>query len=727
MINIDGIVEKIIFRNDENGYTVAKFLSEDESIVVVGSCFEIFEDRSYKLKGDFTYHKKFGQQFAFTSIEEILPNSKEALIKYLSNGMIPFVGEKVARKIVEEFGENTLEILEKNPQRLLSIEGIGRKKYKKIYEALEKNLNARKILLYFSSYNISPNLALKIYKEYGDKSIDVIKENPYVLIEDIGGIGFKKADQIALSFGIKKDSEERIIQGLKYVLSRANLNGHTYLPLDILVKNANKLLEISIDDLENSLRGLSFSKDFYVDKVGGDYLCYYAPYLRAENYIAGKLNEINITFHEDLDVNKKIEEIEETRNIKLANGQRQAIKKSLDHGVFLITGGPGTGKTTALKALIDVYEFMGKKIKIAAPTGRAAKRMKESTGHDALTLHKLLEINFTDSKDIYYDPIDLECDVLIVDEMSMVDIMLMETLLRSLEKGVRLILVGDPDQLPSVGAGNVLRDIIDSKLFSQVNLVEIFRQKEESMIIKNAHLINKGERPILNNNDFFLISEQGENKGLEIIKDLLSKRLGEYYGIDSSDIQVLSPMKKGLLGTFNLNKVLQELLNKSQEKIEVFGKTFKLYDRVIQMKNNYDLEAIIENDFYKETTKGVFNGDLGYISSIEVEEKILEVTFDDAKKVKYLPEDLDQLELSYAMTIHKSQGSEFPVVVIPLFWAPPMLLTRNLIYTAITRASKLVVLVGKYEYLMKMIENNKTRIRYSNLKNKLIEANEKVI
>ena len=727
MINIDGIVEKIIFRNDENGYTVAKFLSEDESIVVVGSCFEIFEDRSYKLKGDFTYHKKFGQQFAFTSIEEILPNSKEALIKYLSNGMIPFVGEKVARKIVEKFGENTLEILEKNPQRLLSIEGIGRKKYKKIYEALEKNLNARKILLYFSSYNISPNLALKIYKEYGDKSIDLIKENPYVLIEDIGGIGFKKADQIALSFGIKKDSEERIIQGLKYVLSRANLNGHTYLPLDILVKNANKLLEISIDDLENSLRGLSFSKDFYVDKVGGDYLCYYAPYLRAENYIAGKLNEINITFHEDLDVNKKIEEIEETRNIKLAQGQRQAIKKSLDHGVFLITGGPGTGKTTALKALIDVYEFMGKKIKLAAPTGRAAKRMKESTGHDALTLHKLLEINFTDSKDIHYDPIDLDCDVLIVDEMSMVDIMLMETLLRSLEKGVRLILVGDPDQLPSVGAGNVLRDIIDSKLFSQVNLVEIFRQKEESMIIKNAHLINKGERPILNNNDFFLISEQGENKGLEIIKDLLSKRLGEYYGIDSSDIQVLSPMKKGLLGTFNLNKVLQELLNKSQEKIEVFGKTFKLYDRVIQMKNNYDLEAIIENDFYKETTKGVFNGDLGYISSIDVEEKILEVTFDDAKKVKYLPEDLDQLELSYAMTIHKSQGSEFPVVVIPLFWAPPMLLTRNLIYTAITRASKLVVLVGKYEYLMKMIENNKTRIRYSNLKNKLIEANEKVI
>lgn len=727
MINIDGIVEKIIFRNDENGYTVAKFLSEDESIVVVGSCFEIFEDRSYKLKGDFTYHKKFGQQFAFTSIEEILPNSKEALIKYLSNGMIPFVGEKVARKIVEEFGENTLEILEKNPQRLLSIEGIGRKKYKKIYEALEKNLNARKILLYFSSYNISPNLALKIYKEYGDKSIDLIKENPYVLIEDIGGIGFKKADQIALSFGIKKDSEERIIQGLKYVLSRANLNGHTYLPLDILVKNANKLLEISIDDLENSLGGLSFSKDFYVDKVGDDYLCYYAPYLRAENYIAGKLNEINITFHEDLDVNKKIEEIEETRNIKLAHGQRQAIKKSLDHGVFLITGGPGTGKTTALKALIDVYEFMGKKIKLAAPTGRAAKRMKESTGHDALTLHKLLEINFTDSKDIYYDPIDLECDVLIVDEMSMVDIMLMETLLRSLEKGVRLILVGDPDQLPSVGAGNVLRDIIDSKLFSQVNLVEIFRQKEESMIIKNAHLINKGERPILNNNDFFLISEQGENKGLEIIKDLLSKRLGEYYGIDSSDIQVLSPMKKGLLGTFNLNKVLQELLNKSQEKIEVFGKTFKLYDRVIQIKNNYDLEAIIENDFYKETTKGVFNGDLGYISSIDVEEKILEVTFDDAKKVKYLPEDLDQLELSYAMTIHKSQGSEFPVVVIPLFWAPPMLLTRNLIYTAITRASKLVVLVGKYEYLMKMIENNKTRIRYSNLKNKLIEANEKVI
>lgn len=726
MITIDGIVEKIIFRNDENGYTVARFYTEEEIITIVGSVYELVVNRSYELQGDFTYHKKFGQQFAFVSIKEILPNSKEAIIKYLSSGMIPYIGEKMAIKIVEEFGKDTLDILEKNPQRLLKIEGIGRKKYEKIYEALEKNINVRKILMYFSSYNISNHLALKIYKEYGDKAIEKIRENPYVLIEDIQGIGFKKADEIAMAFGIKKDAEERKIEGLKYILQRANLSGHTYLPLDILIKNANKLLDISIEDLEECVRSLSFSDNFYVEKANDEFHCYYAPYLRAENFIAGKLNEININFDENPDILAKIDDIEKNRNIKLAQAQVEAIKKSLNVGVFLITGGPGTGKTTTLKALIDLYEFMGKKIKLAAPTGRAAKRMKESTGHDALTLHKLLEINFADERATYYDPVELACDVLIVDEMSMVDVILMENLCRSLEVGIRLILVGDPDQLPSVGAGNVLRDILDSNLFERVNLVEIFRQKEESMIIKNAHLINKGQEPILNKNDFFMITEDGENKGLEIIKDLISKRLPEYYGFNFSDIQVLTPMKKGILGTINLNKVLQELLNKNEKKLEIFGKTFKLNDRIMQIKNNYELERVLENEFYSEKTKGVFNGDMGYISDIDQEEKIIEVTFDGAKKVKYLPEDLDELQLSYAMTIHKSQGSEFPVVIIPLYWAPPMLLTRNLIYTAVTRATKLVVLVGKYQYLLLMIANNKTRRRFSNLKNKLIEAHEKI-
>ncbi|WP_071025510.1 SF1B family DNA helicase RecD2 [Peptoniphilus raoultii] len=725
MLELEGIIEKIIFRNDENGYTVAKFFTEEESITIVGNSFEISEDASYKILGDFTYHKKFGQQFAFTSIKREDPKGKKQIIKYLSNGMIPYIGEKMAEKIVDAFGDDTLDILEKNPQRLLEIEGIGRKKFGKIARALEKNMSLRKILLYFSNFNISTNMALKIYKVYEEDSINIIKENPYDLIENVKGLSFKKADEIAQTLGMSKKSEMRKIAGVKYILQRANLEGHTFLPLDILVASANKILDISIDDLRDLIVNLSFQKNFYVEKIDDDFNCYYAPFLRAENFVAGRLNELNIDFKENIDLDEKILEIEDERKIKLAPSQRDAVKKSLDHGVFLITGGPGTGKTTTLKVLLDVFESMDKKIKLAAPTGRAAKKMKESTGRDAQTLHKLLEINFKDDENISFDPVDLDCDLLIVDEMSMVDIMLMEEMLRSIKQGMRLILVGDPDQLPSVGAGNVLRDIIDSNLFARVNLSEIFRQEEESLIIKNAHLINEGREPILNKKDFFMIFEDGENKAVEIIKDLVAKRLPDFYGIESSDIEVLTPMKKGPVGTENLNKILRDLLNKSSEKLEVFGKTFALNDRVMQIKNNYELEGVLENDFYREASKGVFNGDMGRVSEIDREEKSLSVTFDGQRVVKYMAEDLDELKLSYAMTIHKSQGSEFPVVIIPVFWAPPMLLTRNLIYTAITRAEKLVVVVGKYEYLLQMIKNNKTRKRYSNLKFKLRDVHEK--
>ena len=723
MITLEGIVERIIFRNEENGYTVAKITSADGDLVIVGSATIFKTNLKYKFTGDFTYHNKYGEQFAFVEMEEVMPEGEAAIISYLSSANIPHVGEKMAERIVNKFKDETLDVIEKNPERLLSVEGIGKKKYKDIKEALDKQYAMRKIFLYFSRYNLPTSVILKIYKEYGEESIEIVRRNPYDLIGSVRGIGFKKADEIAESLGIEKDSDFRKIAGLKYALMLANRDGHTYLPLDKLVRASEKILGLNFEDRDDLARTLSLEKNFFVERDGDDYNCYIARYLAAENYVAGKLNDLNISFEEEIDIDKKISDTEKFREIELSKTQRRAVKEAINRGVFVITGGPGTGKTTTLKVLIDIFESMNKVIKLAAPTGRAAKRMKEQTGRDAFTIHKLLEIGF--AGDLGFSNIEeLECDVLILDEVSMVDILLMETLLKSIESPTRLILVGDKDQLPSVGAGNVLADILKSGVIESVNLEEIFRQSEESMIVKNAHLINKGEMPILNVGDFFMIAERGEVKGLEIIKDLVKTRLPNYFNVSESEVQVLTPTKKGNHGTINLNKVLQEHLNKNEDCIEVLGKKFKLGDRVLQTKNNYELESKVENEFYEDRQKGVFNGDLGYISKIDRENKKLTVVFDDVRSVEYSSENLDELALAYAMTIHKSQGSEFPVVVIPLYRAAPMLLTRNLIYTAITRASKAVVLVGQSEYLVKMIENNKTVKRYSNLAEKLRKQNE---
>lgn len=723
MITLEGIVERIIFRNEENGYTVARITSTDGDLVIVGSATIFKTNLKYKFTGDFTYHNKYGEQFAFVDMEEVMPEGEVAIISYLSSANIPHVGEKMAERIVNKFKDETLDVIEKNPEKLLSVEGIGKKKYRDIKEALDKQYAMRKIFLYFSKYNLPASVILKIYKEYGDDSIEIVRRNPYDLIGSVKGLGFKKADEIAENLGIERDSDFRKIAGLKYALMLANRDGHTYLPLDKLVRASEKILGLNFEDRDDLARTLSLEKNFFVERDGENYNCYIARYLAAENYVAGKLNDLNISFEEEIDIDKKISDTEKFREIELSKTQRRAVKEAINRGVFVITGGPGTGKTTTLKVLIDIFESMNKVIKLAAPTGRAAKRMKEQTGRDAFTIHKLLEIGF--AGDLGFSNIEeLECDVLILDEVSMVDILLMETLLKSIESPTRLILVGDKDQLPSVGAGNVLADILKSGVIESVNLEEIFRQSEESMIVKNAHLINKGEMPILNVGDFFMIAERGEVKGLEIIKDLVKTRLPNYFNVSESDVQVLTPTKKGNHGTINLNKVLQEHLNKNEDCIEVLGKKFKLGDRVLQTKNNYELESKVENEFYEDRQKGVFNGDLGYISKIDKENKKLTVVFDDVRSVEYSSENLDELALAYAMTIHKSQGSEFPVVVIPLYRAAPMLLTRNLIYTAITRASKAVVLVGQSEYLVKMIENNKTVKRYSNLAEKLRKQNE---
>lgn len=723
MISLEGLVERIIFRNEENGYTVAKINSTDGDLVIVGSATIFKENLKYKFTGDFTYHNKYGEQFAFQELEEVLPEGDAAIISYLSSAMIPHIGEKMAERIVEKFKDETLDVIENHPEKLLSISGIGNKKYKDIKETLDKQYAMRKTFLYFSKYNLPASVILKIYKEYGEDSIDLVMKNPYDLIGRVRGLGFKKADEIAESLGIEKDSDFRKLAGLKYALMLANRDGHTYLPLDKLIKAAEKILGTNFDDEDEIARTLTLEKNFFVERDENSYNCYIARFLGAENYVAGKLNDLNISFDEEFDIDEKIKKTEKFRNIELSKTQRRAVKDAINKGVFVITGGPGTGKTTTLKVLIDIFESMDKKIKLAAPTGRAAKRMKEQTGRDAFTIHKLLEIGF--GGDLAFSNVEeLECDVLILDEVSMVDILLMETLLKSIESPTRLILVGDKDQLPSVGAGNVLSDILDSGVIESVNLEEIFRQSQESMIVKNAHLINKGDMPILNVGDFFMISERQEAKGLEIIKDLVKTRLPNYFNVSTSDVQVLTPTKKGRHGTINLNEVLQDHLNDSQEYIEVLGKKFKLGDRVIQTKNNYELESKLENEFYEDRKKGVFNGDLGYISKIDKENKKLRVVFDDVRSVEYTKDNLDELSLAYAMTIHKSQGSEFPVVVIPIYRAAPMLLTRNLIYTAITRASKAVVLVGIGQYLVKMIENNRTVKRYSKLSKKLREQDE---
>lgn len=728
MIKITGVVDRIIFRNDENGYTVAKFISEGDEITIVGNCLELKTSMDYELKGDFTFHKKFGEQFEFSEIEQILPKSEEGIIKYLSSGIIPFIGEKTAKKIVDEFKEDTLKIIEEDTEKLLRIEGIGKGKIRKIKESLADGKELRDLMVFLNKYDLGTNLALKIYKEYENNSIDIITKNPYRLAEDIQGIGFKKADQIASMMGLDFNSSFRKQAALKYTLSSAAGEGHSFLPKDELIKKTKMLININEEELESEILGLSLDDKFYIEKKNNEINCYYAPLLRAENYIAGKLKESSkIKYNEEFDVESFLDEIEKNQKIKFAKNQRLAVSESLNNSCLIITGGPGTGKTTTLKAIIDVFEKLEKKIYLAAPTGRAAKRMKEATGRDASTIHKLLDLSFSDDESINYgyeEESVLECDILIVDEMSMVDLILMETLLRSIKQGTRLILVGDKDQLPSVGAGNVLSDLIESERIKTVNLDEIFRQSNASMIIKNAHLINNGENPeFVKGSDFFFITESNENKSLEIITDLVNRRLPGYYGFSPQDIQVLSPMRKGVVGVNNLNKNLQKKLNPKNREIKMGDNIFRLKDKVMQIKNNYNLEYKIENEFYKEEGEGVFNGDIGYIIEVDEEERELIVLYDDVKKVKYKYEDLDELTLAYASTIHKSQGSEFKAIVIPITYAPYILLTRNLIYTAITRAKELVVLVGEYKYLSMMIKNNRISKRYSKLCEKLRDDN----
>ncbi len=724
---IEGVIEEIIYRNESNGYTVGRLITSDGDITIVGYSALINTDETVSLEGELVYHNKYGEQFSFTRINTVLPSTLKGIENYLSSGLIPNIGPKIAKRIVEKFGLESLDIIQYNPERLKEVGGIGDKKLEMIMEAYDEQRELRDIMVYLQQYDISVNQGIKIYKKYGNDTIKIISENPYRLSEDIYGIGFKTADTIANKIGVSIDSPYRCEAGLKYVIRECAGEGHCYIPKDEFILRASKLLEIDTELIEDGIRDLIFKNSFYAVNNGEETYIYYKPYYMAENSVARKIIEISRHEFDELDVDaeREIQLIEKINGISFGERQIQAINESLNNGMIIITGGPGTGKTTTINAIITICENLGLEVVLAAPTGRAAKRMTETTGREAKTIHRLLEISFMDedSSEFFKDEDSpIEADLIIVDEASMIDILLMNSLLKAIRPGTRLILVGDIDQLPSVGPGNVLKDIINSGAIKVCMLDEIFRQAEESMIIVNAHKVNKGEAPLLNekDKDFFFINSRNQSEIVRTITELNKDRLPSFYGVDPiNDIQVLTPMKKGDVGIHTLNKHLQDVLNpasKFKNEKKVGEEIFRVGDKVMQTKNNYKMEwNIIRGKSEGLKGEGIFNGDFGYISEIDNEENILKVVFDDEKEVEYDYKQLDELMLAYATTVHKAQGSEFPVVIMPVSSGPPMLLTRNLFYTAITRARKLVVLVGDERYMHMMIRNNIIAKRYSSL------------
>ncbi|MDX5710046.1 ATP-dependent RecD-like DNA helicase [Clostridioides difficile] len=728
MEKLEGMISEIVFKNEDNGYTIAHLVNENDEIVVVGCMPTLAIGESIEVEGKWVNHKIYGTQFEVNSFMPVTPSSLEGIYVYLSSGMIHGIGEKMAKRIIDKFGVDTLEVIQNSPEKLQEVEGIGSKKVKQIVKSYEEDRELRNIIIQLSPFGITPNYCLKIYKKYKSSAIEVINKNPYQLAEDIRGIGFKVADSIASKIGIDKNSKDRICQGILYTLNKSLSNGHTYLPEHVLIQDSEKLLELNGEIIKECVMMLVYNQKIHIEKVNNENLIYLMPYYLAENGVCSQIVKLSQYEFEDLkiDIDNEINVLEEDKKIKLAEKQILAVKESVNSGVLIITGGPGTGKTTTINAIIDIFENNGKSVTLAAPTGRAAKRMSETSNKEAKTIHRLLEMGFSTDDDLTFfkdEEAPINSDVIIVDEVSMVDIILMYNLLRAIKLGTRVILVGDSDQLPSVGAGNVLKDMINSNIINVVKLNEIFRQAQESMIIVNAHKINNGEPLYLNTKgkDFFFIRKSTNEEILNEIIGLVNERLPKFYKVDKlKDIQVLSSMRKGELGVTNLNIELQKYLNKKEKfKVEEsFSKRlFRVGDKVMQVKNNYTKKWKTEDQ--KESGEGIYNGDIGYVYHIDKDKKTIYILFDQTKIVSYLYDELDEIDHSFCTTIHKSQGSEFPVVVLPIAWAPPMLLSRNLLYTAVTRAKKLVVLVGDVKYLEYMIKNNRVNQRYSNLGYKL--------
>ena len=728
-MKLTGEIIKVRYINEDNGYSVFDLNTSDGEIKIVGIFDSVNIGESLEVEGEFTYDNKYGEQLNVTSYRKKLPSSVVEIERYLSSGIIATIGPKNAGYIVEKFGKKSLDIVFDETDRLIEVRGIGKKSIEKIKKSVEELRFSKNILFYLSGLGISLSLSKKIYSIFREDTLEIINENPYKLIKNVKGIGFLKADEIALKNNLDKTSPYRIESAIIYILTQKAINfGHVFYPKDKLTEEVSSLIGIEKNLIEPIYMNLLLSSDIVVDNSFDEPNIYLDYLYISESYIASKLakmalnEDFKILFNIDKEVKKSIE----NQSIKLSEIQIDAIKSCFEENISIITGGPGTGKTTIINTISKIFIENGYNISLCAPTGRAAKRIEETTRIEAKTIHRMLGYIPSSYDDIghfeYNEDNPLDTDLIIIDEMSMVDVVLFEKLLRGLKDNTKLIIVGDVDQLPSVGAGNVLKDLINSNKIKYTKLIDIFRQSENSNIIVNAHKINNGQEPILNekNSDFFFLNTDAPSITRNIVVDLISRRLPKAYGYDySKDIQILTQSRKGICGVFELNKLLQDILNpktEASDEILVGNKLFRVNDKVMQTKNNYNLSFI---DDEGEENFGVYNGDMGHIIFIDKSSNKLTVEMDDKRLIEYSLEDLDNLELAYAITIHKSQGSEFKSVIIPMFDGYKLLQTRNLLYTAITRAKENIVIVGDKNVMNNMIRNNTINSRYSNLEKRI--------
>ena len=741
---VTGYIDHIIFRNEENGYTVmvVKNSENEEELTCVGSFPAVSQGTTIQASGIYTHHPVYGKQFQISSFVEKIPEDTYAMERYLGSGAIKGIGAALAARIVRRFGEDTIRIVEEEPERLAEVKGISEKKAREIAVQVTEKTEMRKAMIFLQKYGISLNLGAKIYQKYKDSLYTVLQENPYRLAEDISGVGFKIADEIAARIGIHADSDYRIRSGMLYTLLQASGEGHTYLPKDQLFARCAKLLGVDESYMEKHLMDMLLDRKLVMQEKKGEKIIYPSQYYYLELNTARMLCELNICCPEDENiVEKRIASIEKETGTVLDEMQKKAVTEAAGHGLFILTGGPGTGKTTTINAIIRFFEGEGAELRLAAPTGRAAKRMTEATGYEAQTIHRLLELIGMPEDDrstgaVHFErnaQNPLEADVIIIDEMSMVDIHLMHSLLLAITAGTRLILVGDENQLPSVGPGNVLRDIIHSGCFPVIELTKIFRQASESDIVVNAHKINRGEPVEINNKsrDFFFLKRYDADMIIRVVIALIQDKLPRYVNARPFEIQVLTPMRKGLLGVERLNQMLQRYLNPqdgSKKEKTLGDRLFRQGDKVMQIKNDYQMEWEVRGRYGIPVEKGigVFNGDTGILREINEFAETAEVEFEDGRFATYSFKQLEELELAYAITIHKSQGSEYPAVILPVLSGPQMLLNRNLLYTAVTRARKCVTVVGSEETFAEMIRNEKQQKRYSALDERIRELNESI-
>ena len=726
LLQLEGAVENIVYRNEENGYTVIEISDGDDYITAVGIMPQANVGDTVKLTGVYTNHRNYGRQFSAQICEICRPTESADILRYLSSGAIKGIGASTAQRLVSEFGEATLDVMETQPERVALIKGISKSKALDFANQLKTNTGVRTLMLYLGEYGISNTSAVKIYNALGSGCVDRIRENPYILCQGDFGVSFESADFIAKKESLEPESGVRLRAGITYILRHNERNGHTCLPKEKLAAISADFLNVGIDRINNCMEEMLFDRTL-IGETFDETEFVFTPQLHlSEMYVSSRIKMLlKFPAEKIKDIDREIENCEKTDGITYANLQKQAINSALTEGMLVLTGGPGTGKTTTLNAIIKILKDKGKKVLLSAPTGRAAQRMSELTGDEAKTLHRLLEVSWDKHDNPVFNKNErnqLKCDALIVDEVSMVDTFIFESVMRALPLGCRLVLVGDSDQLPSVGPGNVLGDLIDSGIIPVVRLNEIFRQAQQSLIVTNAHKIVNGEMPVLSNTDkdFFFLQRNNKTDVTNVIIDLCVNRLPKAYGYSAFDnIQVLSPSKKGELGTAELNSKLQNALNpKSDDKQEVTigSKTFRTGDKVMQIKNNYDIRWFKDNG---ETGEGIFNGDIGIIEKIDKKTKIIKISFYD-KTAAYTYESASDLDFAYAVTVHKSQGNEFDAVIIPMFQGPPQLYYRNLLYTAVTRAKKTLILVGNPHTVEYMVNNNRRTKRYSGLKEFLL-------